>query len=435
MRHYFGLCEIKHAMKILHTSDLHLGHTFHSYDRTREQSECLRQIESIIRERQPDAYIISGDVYHTTSPQTSAQEMLMRHLLNAHEAAPSMKIIVTAGNHDSSRIEITDPLWNLVGVSMVGSIKRDILGGEDKDSYHEELFRRHIFHIGDAGYIVAIPHCYPANFPAVQAGLPREARMKEFISLLLHEVERRNHDGLPVVVMAHTAVSRSGGENPDTPGQDLDIIGGIDMISADTFGSGYDYIALGHIHCPQGISPRIRYCGSPLPISFDEDFSHSVSLVTIAAHGDSPQVEAIPIRNLMPIITIPEQDRGSSVRSLSWEDARKAFESFDPDLECYVRLNVTDDGTIPVEAKDIAAKIPEKSGLKAKFCLINRVRNDSKKNGTSSRSTKISTAELGKMTPLSVAELFLKETGKADLDPQILNLLKGTIAEVEKEHN
>ena len=129
MRHYFGLCEIKHAMKILHTSDLHLGHTFHSYDRTREQSECLSQIESIIRKRQPDAYIISGDVYHTTSPQTSAQEMLMRHLLNAHEAAPSMKIIVTAGNHDSSRIEITDPLWNLVGVSMVGSIKRDILGG------------------------------------------------------------------------------------------------------------------------------------------------------------------------------------------------------------------------------------------------------------------------------------------------------------------
>lgn len=422
-------------MKILHTSDLHLGHTFHTYDRTLEQSDCLRQIEAVIREHRPDAYIISGDVYHTTSPQTSAQQMLMRHLLNAHEAAPSMKIIVTAGNHDSSRIEINDPLWNLVGVSIVGSVKRDIIGGEDKDSYHLELFRRHIFQIGDAGYIVAIPHCYPANFPSVQDSLPREARMKEFIALLLRETERRNTGGLPVVVMAHTAVNRSGGENPDTPGQDLDIIGGIDMIGADTFGSGYDYIALGHIHCPQDISDRIRYCGSPLPVSFDENFTHSVSLVTLGAHGDSPEVETIPIRNPMPIITIPEQNRSRNVQSLSWKEARKAFEAIDPDLECYVRLNVTDDGTIPVEAKDIAAKIPEKFGLKAKFCLINRVRTDEENGAASSHGIKISTAELGKMTPLSVAELFLKETGKSDLDPRILTLLKETIAEVEKEQN
>lgn len=116
-------------MKILHTSDLHLGHTLYSYDRTVEQTGCLAQIENIIKEQKPDAYVISGDIYHTTSPQTSAQEMFMHHLMTVHEIAPSMKVIVTAGNHDSNKIEITDPLWNLVGVSIVASIKRNILQG------------------------------------------------------------------------------------------------------------------------------------------------------------------------------------------------------------------------------------------------------------------------------------------------------------------
>lgn len=75
-------------MKILHTSDLHLGHTLYSYDRTVEQTGCLSQIEDIIKEQKPDAYVISGDVYHTTSPQTSAQEMFMHHLMTVHEIAP-----------------------------------------------------------------------------------------------------------------------------------------------------------------------------------------------------------------------------------------------------------------------------------------------------------------------------------------------------------
>lgn len=345
-------------MKILHTSDLHLGHTLYSYDRTVEQTGCLAQIENIIKEQKPDAYVISGDIYHTTSPQTSAQEMFMHHLMTVHEIAPSMKVIVTAGNHDSNKIEITDPL--------------------------------------------------------------------------LGEVEKRNKNGLPVVVMAHTAVNRISGEKPDAVGQDLDIIGGIDMVNADVFGTGYDYIALGHIHNPQNISDRIRYSGSPLPVSFDEDFHHSVSIVTIGAHGDTPEVETIDIDNAMPVITIPEQDgtRRSEVKSLKWDDAYEAFKKMDPEKACYVRLNVTDDGTIPVEAKDKAAKVPEQCHLKAKFCLINRVKKVNDQDINSSGKINISTAELGKMGPYSVAELYLKETGQEGIDENILALLKETIDEV-----
>ena len=360
----------------------------------------------------------------------------MHHLMTVHEIAPSMKVIVTAGNHDSNKIEITDPLWNLVGVSIVASIRRNIIQGEDSDEFHDELFERHIFPISKdgstIGYIVAIPHCYPGNFPAVKAGLPREERMKEFIALLLGEVEKRNKNGLPVVVMSHTAVNRISGEKPDAVGQDLDIIGGIDMVNADVFGTGYDYIALGHIHNPQNISDRIRYSGSPLPVSFDEDFQHSVSIVTINAHGDTPEVETIDIDKAMPIITIPEQDRTrrSEVKSLKWDEAYEEFKKMDQEKACYVRLNVTDDGTIPVEAKDKAAKVPEQCHLKAKFCLINRVKTVNEKNSSTSGEIRISTAELGKMGPYSVAELYLKETGQDGIDENILSLLKETIDEV-----
>ena len=235
-----------------------------------------------------------------------------------------------------------------------------------------------------------------------------------------------------MVVMAHTAVNRISGEKPDAVGQDLDIIGGIDMVNADVFGTGYDYIALGHIHNPQNISDRIRYSGSPLPVSFDEDFHHSVSIVTIGAHGDTPEVETIDIDNAMQVITIPEQDgtRRSEVKSLKWDDAYEAFKKMDPEKACYVRLNVTDDGTIPVEAKDKAAKVPEQCHLKAKFCLINRVKKVNDQDSSVHGDVKISTAELGKMGPYSVAELYLKETGQDGIDKNILAMLKETIDEV-----
>ena len=400
-----------------------------------EQKSCLLQIEEIIKKEKPNAYIISGDIYHTSSPQTAAQEMLMEHLLEVHRIAPGMKVIITAGNHDSNRIEIEDPLWNLIGVSIIASIKRNVLDGEASEEYHRELFDRHIFRIGDEdsaiGFVVAIPHCYPGNFPSVKEGLPREERMKEFIALLLDEVTRRNDENLPVVLMAHTAVQRSGGNLPEAQGQDLEIIGGIDMIPEEAFGDGYDYIALGHIHYPQNISGRIRYCGSPLPLSFDEDFKHSISLVCIDAHGASPQVETIEIVNKMPIVTIPEQDRRKGIQSLPWEEARRRFEALDPELSCYVRLNVTDDGTIPVEAKDIAARIPEQRGLKARFCLINRIK-PAREEEDKSHSSRLSLAELkNNMSPATVAELYLKDTGQDGLDTEILKLLHNTIDEVK----
>ena len=88
-------------MKILHTSDWHLGHTLYNYDRTEEQLSMLQQIEDIVHNEQPDVFLLCGDVYHTSQPSASVQTMFTDALVQIHHACPSMTIVVTAGNHDS----------------------------------------------------------------------------------------------------------------------------------------------------------------------------------------------------------------------------------------------------------------------------------------------------------------------------------------------
>ena len=89
-------------MRILHTSDWHLGQNFYGYDRGEEQSDFLRQLADIVHEQQPDALLVSGDIYHTAAPSSTAVGMYVKGMLDIHEACPTMAIIVIAGNHDSA---------------------------------------------------------------------------------------------------------------------------------------------------------------------------------------------------------------------------------------------------------------------------------------------------------------------------------------------
>ena len=275
-------------MKLIHTSDWHLGHTLYNYDRTEEQQAFLQQLAEIVEREQPDALLVSGDVYHYSSPSASVQKMYTEAMLEIHRRCPSMTIVVTAGNHDSSsKLEITRSLWESFGLHVIGSIRRE-----------EETIQwsRHIIEVTGkdgrpVGYILPVPHVYPQNFPSPDLEMKREERMPYFFQTLLDETRRINTDGLPVVLMAHLAVTGS-----DTTGH-TDLIGGMDYFPLDQLGAGYDYLALGHIHCPQtlkGSDGRARYCGTPYPVSFDETYPHSVSLVTVES-GKQPEIQDIRI--------------------------------------------------------------------------------------------------------------------------------------------
>lgn len=336
--------------KIIHTSDWHLGQNFYGYDRSEEQADFLRQLVDIVRQQQPDALLVSGDIFHTAAPSSAAVTLYVNAMLDIHNACPKMAIVVIAGNHDSaSRLQCDSRLWELAGVRVLGGIARDSEGLADLD--------RHIIHVKDKGIVAAVPFAYPASFPLVNdEHVGSDQRQPVYFQSLLDHVNAQNPAQLPVVLMAHLAVNGS-----DFTGHE---VGMMECVEVGVLGNGYDYAALGHIHRPQDVSERARYCGTPLAVSFDEQFEHSVSIVEIDAHGSMPRVTTERIENIKPLRTIPA---GPPV---DFEAALEQLQVLVPDERAYVRLNVLVDRYLPNGAQERAAlAVADKQ---CRFCEIKK---------------------------------------------------------------
>lgn len=363
-------------MTFLHTSDWHLGHQLYGYDRTEEQASMLAQIERVVKERQPDALLVSGDVYDSAQPSASAQRMFAEAIVRMHAACPAMCVIVTAGNHDSgSRHEVFRAPWLALGVHVVGSLDREDVA-------------RHIVELPGKGYVIAVPYAYERSLPS------------SFFQRALDEVSRRNTGGLPVVMMAHTTVGGC-----DFRGHDhanATTVGGIDALPLAQLGEGFDYLALGHIHHAQfvqGGGRRVRYSGTPLAVSFDETFSHSVSLVDIARHGAMPQVEAIDIQNPRPLVTLPTS--GAAPLGVCLQ----LLADFPDTIPAYIRLNVAVDDFLPPEANAEAARFA--AGKACRFCLINATRERHRADAADV----LTVAEFQAESPLEIAHRYAADVG------------------------
>ena len=213
----------------IHTSDWHLGQNFYGYDRSEEQADFLGQLADIVRKRQPDALLVSGDIYHTAAPSNAAVNLYVNAMLDIHKACPTMAIIVIAGNHDSaSRLDSDQRLWQLANVTVLGGISRDAKG-------HADL-SRHIIKVGDKGIVAAVPFAYPASFPlpAGAADVNRDQRQQAYFQALLNHADTLNgENNLPVVLMAHLAVN-----NSDFTGHDRNMT--MECVELATLGDGYD---------------------------------------------------------------------------------------------------------------------------------------------------------------------------------------------------
>lgn len=384
-------------MKILHTSDWHLGHTLYNYDRTEEQMVMLLQMVNIVKEQKPDVFLLCGDVYHTPQPSAAVQTMFTNALVEIHEANPDMMIIITAGNHDSgTKHDIFRTPWKALKVYTVGSI--DVNQKQDL-----------IVEIPGKGYVIAVPYVNERNMP------------KGFFQNLLDIVNEKNTSNLPVVMTAHTTVRGcdfAGHENASEY-----TVGGIDSYNLDEMGTGYDYLALGHIHHGQFIHSgkhNVRYSGSPIPISFDENYKHSVSIVDIAGHGEKPKVIEVEINPHRPLVTLPTEGVAT------WEDAKELLKKYPNDIEAYIRLNVEVDDFLPVEANSEALLICEDK--KCRFCVINSRR--LKKNR---REAKVMSVEEFKTeTPIGIAERYAEDLG-VEFDSDMKELFNETLAALKDE--
>lgn len=374
--------------KFIHTSDWHLGQNFYGYDRSEEQRDFLRQLADIVRKHTPDALLVSGDIFHTAAPSNAAVNLYVDEMLNIHKACPTMDIIVIAGNHDSaSRLDCDKRLWELAGVKVLGGIARNEDGSADLE--------RHLVPVGDKGIVAAVPFAYPTGFPVTgEAETQREQRQAAYFQALLDQANATNRAGLPVVLMAHLAVS-----NSDFTGHDRDMK--MECVDVTTLGNGYDYAALGHIHRPQNVGDRARYCGTPIPVSFDEQCEHSVSIVEIDSHGAAPRIETKRIKNIKPLHTLPAD------APVEFEKALELLQAYDPTDPAYIRLNVKVERYLPHGAQEQAVQAVEDKACR--FCEI-------KKTATAveqRRAAQMTVDELNKMQPLDVAnQFYIDKTGK-----------------------
>ena len=384
-------------MKILHTSDWHLGQSLFNYDRTEEQSAMLEQMVCLVREHQPDVFLLSGDIFDTTQPSAATQRLFVNAIVNIHETRPGMAIVCTAGNHDSaSRHEVFRQPWLNLNVHSIGRLDRDNPSG-------------HIIRIEGTGYVVALPYCYERNIP------------QDFCQQLLDEVARENKAQLPVVMMAHTTLERS-----DLRGHMTHAgitIGGIETMTLEQVGRGYDYLALGHIHHAQwvrGTSQRARYCGSPLQVSFDEDYEHSVSIVDIDAHHGKPLLHTIPIHSPRPLVTLPPQGYAS------WEKAMQMLADFPQDNPAYIRLNISHESTLPPDATNEASRAVQ--AKQCRLCIINRERREA---GTGTQET-FSIQEFRQESPLEIACMYARQHGYV-FDKDTIKLFNQAVNLVNEE--
>lgn len=337
----------------------------------------LQQMVDVVKDKQPDLFLLCGDVYHTSQPSSAVQTMFSEAMVKIRNANPDMTIVITAGNHDSgTKHEIFRTPWKALNIHTIGNLSKGAL-------------EEHIIEVGDKGYVIAVPYANERNIP------------DDFFQNLLDLVAERNSAGLPVVMTAHTTVQGCDFSGHDTLSETT--IGGIDSRRIEQFGEGYDYFALGHIHREQFIHTgkhNVRYSGSPIAVSFDESYPHSVSIVDIDKHGERPSVEKVEIRNIRPLVTLP------TCGTATWDEAFESLKEFDSNIPAYIRLNVEIDDCLPVEAKTAANDVTKNK--ECKLCYINVIRRSAQ---NAAETKYLTVQEFKAESPIEIARRYAADKG------------------------
>ncbi|WP_337824159.1 exonuclease SbcCD subunit D [Amycolatopsis sp. A1MSW2902] len=239
-------------MRVLHTSDWHVGRTFHGADLLTEQEAALTHIAELVDRESVDVVVVAGDIYDRAVPSAEAVRVATAAMTRIRRAGA--ELVVTPGNHDSAA-----RLGAFAEFAAAGGlhVRATVEGIAEPVVLHDE-------HGAVAFY--GIPYLEPE--PSRHAlGVP-EARGHTGV---LGEAMRRVRDDLASrpetrsVVLAHAFVT--GGEASES--ERTIAVGGVEQVPGSVF-DGVDYVALGHLHGPQTLAEHLRYSGSPLAYSFSE---------------------------------------------------------------------------------------------------------------------------------------------------------------------
>lgn len=263
-------------MKFLHLSDLHLGKRVSEFSMIPDQEHILRQILGIIDAEKPQAVVIAGDVYDKSVP--SAEAVRLFDFFLTALSARRLAVMIIAGNHDSpERLSFGEKLFKLGGVHI-----SPVYDGQISPVVSEDDF-------GCVNFWL-LPFLRPSQ---VRSALLRDD-IETYTEACSAAIENLNIDhAARNVLICHQFVTGS----LRSESEEISV-GGSDNVDAEVF-SGFDYVALGHLHSPQNVgSERLRYCGTPLKYSFSEcSHEKSVTVVEMLEKGNM-KIKTVPLKPL-----------------------------------------------------------------------------------------------------------------------------------------
>lgn len=282
------------SIKVLHTSDWHLGRALYGRSRMDEFERFLSWLLQTLDERRIDFLLVSGDIFDTGTPGAKVQRLYYRFLLQASEICS--RIVLTAGNHDSPAfLNAPQELLGAFRVSVVGQadLAKEFLVLKDKAGAPALL----------AG---AVPFLRDRDLRRLQFGASSEELQLAWTQAFLAHYQQlaaqaaawqQKNGPLPFIAMGHFFAS--GGRTADDGSLSAGLLEAVDIGS---FPNEIDYLALGHLHLAQNVAgkPHWRYCGAPLPMGFNEA-GQTKQLSLVEFDGKQPRVTPIAVPVFQPL--------------------------------------------------------------------------------------------------------------------------------------
>lgn len=422
-------------MKILATSDWHLGNLFHGNDRLPEHRHFLQWLLGQIKNNKPDALLIAGDVFDNGNPSAMAQSAYYEFLADATHVCPNMQIIITAGNHDSaSRLEAPRPLLARHKVEIRGTVHRtweqSPNGGRWVNVY-DDLIIPIKSADGEETIVLAVPF--------LRSDVVQNTSYSQGVNQFLRELTQRARElypGKKYIMMAH--MYAKGADIAQKDASEKIIIGGQEEVNMEGWKDHPDYLTCGHIHKRQHIwnTDWARYTGSVLPMSFAEtEYRHGVDMITMS-NIEQTKVEFLEYLPQHKLRILPKDDEELTPKKLAkLIDAELSTRNADGTLSDsydYVMLKVKLEKVNNDTIKDLENLVNSKDAV---LCKIQKIVPSIDMTTITGKQSIVSVEDILNRNPLDTLKEAFAIKHNAEMNETQIEMLQKLLNEVKHETN
>ncbi|CAH0993902.1 Nuclease SbcCD subunit D [Emticicia aquatica] len=320
-------------MKILHTADWHLGKKLHKHDLSKDHQMFLDWLINLIQEKSIDLLLISGDIFDLANPPIEARTMYYWFLRQMIQL--KCKIIVTGGNHDSAlMLDAPKEILQLLDIKVVGGATNPIV--------NEIVALENLV-------VCAVPYLRDADLRQAIEGESGTSRIENVrLGIKKHydelaEICQKKYLNVPIIAMGHLYANGSISSESEREIQ----IGNLASVDGNDFSKTFNYVALGHIHRPQiiGGNERIRYSGSPIPLSFSEKNDQKIVIILEVSENKIQQISEVQVPKFRELKLISGTIENVKSKLI-------AFQNEAP-LKSFLEVEVIEDNFNPLIIKEL----------------------------------------------------------------------------------